>query len=293
MGASALCGLPLTGRAATSITLDKARITTVSDGHLVLPMDILLGDLSEAEVAPILAGHGISGDTIEPPCNLTLLQHEDRTVLFDAGSGSGFMPSAGQLLDALAAAGVGPVDITHVMFTHGHPDHLWGVLDEFDDPVFANASYMIGQVEWDYWTDPDTVKTIGEERVGFAVGAARRLAVIEDRTQFITGGQEVLPGVMAHDSPGHTPGHMGFEIRQGSASVMVVGDAIGNGHLAFERPEWPSGSDHDAEMGIATRLHLLDQLATDQMAIVGFHLPGGGLGRVERHGRAYRFVDEI
>jgi glyoxylase-like metal-dependent hydrolase (beta-lactamase superfamily II) len=188
---------------------------------------------------------------------------------------------------------VGADEITHVIFTHAHPDHLWGVLDDFDDPVFVNASYMIGQAEWEYWTDPATVESIGKARAAFAVGAARRLAEIEDRISFITGGQEVLPGILAHDSPGHTPGHMAFEVRQGSEAVMVVGDAIGNGHLALARPYWPSGSDQDAETGIVTRTRLLDMLAADRMAMVGFHLPEGGLGHVERHDGAYRFVPEV
>lgn len=293
MGASALVGLPRSGFAATDLTLGSAKITTVSDGNLVLPMDFLLGDLPAADAAPVLAQFGIAGDTVEPPCNLTLLQDGDRTVLFDAGSGSGFMPSAGKILEALDAIGVSAGDITHVLFTHAHPDHLWGVLDDFDDPVFGNASYRIGRAEWEYWTDPETVNTIGAERASFAVGAARRLAAIEDQVEFISGGQEVLPGIMAHDTPGHTPGHMAFEIRQGSEAALVVGDAIGNGHLAFARPDWASGSDQDAETGIATRTRLLDQLATDQMAMVGFHLPEGGLGRVERKGEAYRFVAEV
>jgi glyoxylase-like metal-dependent hydrolase (beta-lactamase superfamily II) len=281
------------GARAQSLTLGAGRLDTLSDGHLTLPRDFVLGSLSEAEAGPILAAHGITGDTVSPPCNLTLWQDGSRKVLFDAGSGAGFMPSAGKLSEALDAMGVGADEITHVIFTHAHPDHLWGVLDDFDDPVFVNASYMIGQAEWEYWTDPATVESIGKARAAFAVGAARRLAEIEDRISFITGGQEVLPGILAHDSPGHTPGHMAFEVRQGSEAVMVVGDAIGNGHLALARPYWPSGSDQDAETGIVTRTRLLDMLAADRMAMVGFHLPEGGLGHVERHDGAYRFVPEV
>ena len=293
MGASALVGLPRPTFATTELTLGSAKITTLSDGNLVLPMEFLLGTLPAGDAAPVLAQYGITGDTIEPPCNLTLLQDGARTVLFDAGSGSGFMPSAGKILDALDVIGVSADDITHVLFTHAHPDHLWGVLDDFDDPVFANASYMIGQAEWDYWTDPATVESIGAERASFAVGAARRLAAIEDQMEFISGGQEVLPGILAQDTPGHTSGHMAFEVRQGTEAALIVGDAIGNEHLAFARPDWASGSDQDAETGIATRTRLLDQLASDRMALVGFHLPDGGLGRVERDGDAYRFVAEV
>ncbi len=262
-------------------------------GHLVLPRDFVLGNLPEAEAGPILTGLGITGNTVMPPCNLTLWQDGARKVLFDAGSGAGFMPRAGKLAGALDAVGVGAEEITHVIFTHAHPDHLWGVLDEFDDPVFANASYMIGQAEWDYWTDPATVESIDAARAAFAVGAARRLAEIEDRMDFIKAGQEVLPGIMAHDSPGHTPGHMAFEIRQGADAVMVVGDAIGNGHLALARPDWPAGADQDPDTGIKTRTRLLDMLASEGMAMVGFHLPEGGLGRVERADGTYRFVAEV
>ncbi|MBE0453102.1 MBL fold metallo-hydrolase [Roseovarius autotrophicus] len=278
---------------AGALDLGSGRLDTLSDGHLLLPRDFVLGSLSEAEAGPVLAAHGVTGDTVAPPCNLTLWQDGPRKVLFDAGSGAGFMPSAGKLAESLDEIGVGADEITHVIFTHAHPDHLWGVLDEFDDPVFVNASYMIGQAEWDYWTDPDTVESIGAARAAFAVGAARRLSEIEDRIEFIRGGQEVLPGILAHDTPGHTPGHIAFEIRQGSEAVLVVGDAIGNGHLALVRPDWPAGADHDADTGIATRTRLLDMLATDRMAMVGFHLPEGGLGRVERHDGAYRFVAEV
>jgi len=293
-GMAALAGgAGLRAFAATDMALGAAQLTTLSDGNLVLPLDFLIGDLPQAQAIEALAQHGITGDTLTPPCNLTLYRDGTNTVLFDAGSGPGFMPSAGHLAEALDAAGVAADEITHVLFTHAHPDHLWGVLDDFDDPVFANARHMIGQTELDYWTDPATVDTIGEARASFAVGAARRLDAIAHRLETFGPGQEVLPGIMAHDTGGHTPGHVSFEVRQGNAAVMVVGDAIGNGHLALTQPDWASGADQDAEQGIATRLRLLDQLATDGMPMVGFHLPGGGLGRVERAGDAYRFVTEV
>lgn len=293
MGAGALCGWPSAGLTATEMTLGRARLTTLSDGYLTLPREFVLGDLDPDKAAPIMAKHGVSGDMVEPPCNLTLYRDGTNTVLFDAGSGSSFMPSAGKLGAALDTAGVTADDITHVIITHAHPDHLWGVLDDFGDPLFANASHMIGEAEWGYWTDPDTVDTIRDDRASFAVGAARRLNAIDPMITRIGDGDEVLPGIMAHETPGHTPGHMSFEIGSGSQAVMVVGDAIGNGHLALARPDWPSGADQDPETGITTRLRLLDRLASDDMPMVGFHLPDGGLGRVDRADGAYRFLPEV
>ena len=292
MSAGALCHMPSLSLAQTSLSLGQSEIISISDGHLVLPGSLFFEDLPQDELKEILSNHDLSPDRLEPPCNLTLLRQADKTILFDAGSGSGFMPSAGAVLDSLETQGIAAEDITHVVFTHAHPDHLWGVLDDFDDPVFPDAELMIGQAEWDYWTDPDTVNTIGDARASFAVGAARRLDAIKEKISFLGGAEEILPGVMAHSTPGHTPGHMSFEIRDGSNAVMVGGDAIGNHHVAFERPDWASGADQDTELGAKTRLRLLDQLATDKITLLGFHLPHGGLGRVERNDDAYRFVPE-
>jgi len=258
----------------------------------VLPGSFFFRGRPHGQLAAILAEANVSPDELRPPCNITLYRDAERTVLFDAGAGSGFMPSAGVLLDNLDAVGVTPEDVTHVVFTHAHPDHLWGVLDDFDDPMFPDAEYMMGRAEWNYWRDPNTASTIGEARASFAVGAARRLEVIEERCTLFDDGEEILPGIMAQASFGHTPGHMSFEVRSGHESVLIAGDAIGNHHVAFARPDWGSGADQDAETGAKTRQRLLDKLAHERITLVGFHLPGGGIGRVERKDGAYRFVPE-
>ena len=116
--------------------------------------------------------------------------------------------------------------------------------------------------------------------------------MIEDQVTLFDHGDELLPGIAAVATFGHTPGHMSFELRQGTDSVMILGDAIGNHHLAFARPDWPSGADQDTETAAATRQRLFDRITSEQMQIVGFHLPNGGIGRVEGAGDGYRFVQE-
>ncbi|WP_425039958.1 MBL fold metallo-hydrolase [Primorskyibacter sp. S187A] len=272
-------------------TLGTMQIDTLSDGTLTLPGDFIFGPMPQDELAPILKDYGQDRDALTPECNLTLVRQEDRVILFDVGSGADFMPTAGKLLDALDAKGLAPEDITHVVFTHGHPDHIWGLLDEFDDPMFYEAEVLIGQTEFDYWMNDDTVTTIGEARAAFAVGAKRRLEAIADQVTLIQPDREILPGIYAHASPGHTPGHMAYELRDSGKSLMVVGDAIGNHHIAFARPGWESGSDQDPAMAAQTRQRLFDQITTDDMGLIGFHLPNGGMGQVVTASGAYRFEE--
>lgn len=272
------------------IDMGGATLTTLSDGALTLPGSFIFDTMPRDGLQPILDAHGLSADTLTPECNLALYRDGTNTVLFDVGSGPDFMPNAGRIGDSLAAIGLGPEAITHVVFTHAHPDHIWGLLDDFDEPMFYNATYMMGRAEWDYWWDPETVDTIGAARQAFAVGAKRRMEAIEDSVILFDDGEEVLPGIAALATPGHTPGHMAFEVRQGTQSVLVAGDAIGNHHVAFARPGWESGSDQDAGQAVATRRMLLDRLASEDLTLIGFHLPGGGMGRAERAGDAYRFV---
>lgn len=292
--AAASAMLPFVPRrvfAATTLELEGFRIDTLSDGSLTLPGEFILGGMPPDETAEILGRYGLATDVLTPPCNVTLFRDGTNTVLFDVGAGPDFQPTAGKLAEALAALDLAPEDITHVVFTHAHPDHLWGLLDEFDDPVFPGAAHVIGRTENDYWTDPGTVEAIGEARASFAVGAARRIEAIADGLRLVDDGETVVPGIVARLTPGHTPGHLSFALGAGADAVLVAGDAIGNHHVAFERPGWVSGSDQDGETAAATRTALLDELATSAMPLVGFHLPGGGVGHVERATDGFRFVE--
>lgn len=286
-----LAGMPFRVWAGSSLDLGGGvRVDTLSDGHLVLPFDFSFAGLPRDELDPILQQAGVSGDMIQSPCNITLLRDGTNTVLFDAGSGPDFMPTAGKVAEALAALDLTPDDITHLLFTHAHPDHLWGVLDEFDEPLFPNAAHVMGRVEAEYWTDPSTFASIREDRQSFVAGASRRIEALGDALALIEDGDSPLPGITARLTPGHTAGHMSFDIDAGGQRVLVVGDAIANAHVAFARPGWDSPSDEDPALGAQTRLKLLAELADSGVPLIGFHLSDGGIGRAERDGDGFRFV---
>jgi glyoxylase-like metal-dependent hydrolase (beta-lactamase superfamily II) len=273
-----------------TLKLGASEIRIVSDGFLTLPMSFVLPDTAPAEIAALLEPLGLSSDAVRPDCNVTLLKARDRLVLFDAGAGSAFQPSTGALAANLEDAGIAAEAVTDVVFTHAHPDHLWGVVDDFGDLRFPNATYRIARTEWDYWRAEDTLAKMPDDRKSFVVGARNRFAAIEERVELFGDSEEVVAGIEAVATPGHTPGHTSFVVHDDGDGVVIIGDALANAAVSFARPQWRWGSDHDGDAGAATRARLLDRLAGEKSRIVGFHLPYPGAGVVERAGGAYRFA---
>ncbi|PCH50971.1 MAG: MBL fold metallo-hydrolase [Hyphomicrobiales bacterium] len=286
-----LFAMPLVSSfATTKIQLGNKIIRSISDGHLQLPMSFVYPDIEKNLLEKILTNNGLATNFLKPECNLTLLEDGEKRILFDAGAGANFMASAGKLFTSLEDKAISLDSITDVIFTHGHPDHIWGIVDDFDEISFPNAKLHFPRVEWDFWRADDTFSKVGEERKTFVIGARNRLEIMEERIVLFNVGDEVLPGIEAVDTAGHTPGHCSFAIHHGSQSLMVIGDAITNHIISFSKPDWPTGSDQDTELGAKTRKMLLERLATDKMQIIGYHLPNGGVGHVERKAQAFQFI---
>ncbi len=268
----------------------EGELLMLSDGHLTLPLSFILPGRPKGEIAEALMLKA-APEALLPDCNVTLLRRGDRLVLFDVGSGSNFMPTAGELPSALDEAGIDPSEVTDVVFTHAHPDHFWGLTDDFGDLIFADATYHMSEAEWDYWSADDTLEKTPEARKTFVVGAQNRMPLIADRTSFFKPGAEIVGGVEAMDTSGHTPGHISFLVHGGDKPVLIGGDALTHPILSFAHPDWEYGTDTEPQKAIATRQRLLDRLVADDVSLIGFHLPHPGLGRVERSGEGtYRFV---
>ena len=244
------------------------------------------------ELEVILRDFNLSKGTLTRECNITLYDNGAKKVLFDAGAGADFLSGTGNLLQSLETIGLSADDITDVIFTHAHPDHIWGVLDDFDDLTFQNAEYHVGKTEWEYWYDPETVNKVREDRISIAVGAKRRLEALEGNIHLFDNNDEIIDGVKALLTPGHSPGHMSFEVGKSSERALILGDVLNNHHVAFRKPGWiSSGLDQDPTLAADTRKKLLEKIVSDQLKVVGFHLPNGGIGNVERKGTGYEFFN--
>lgn len=137
----ATCALPAFAAAHYPLKHGTFELTIVSDGHLVLPTSFLAPGAPPAEREALLKAAGQTGEQYSSPTNVTLIRAGSDLILVDMGSGDRFMPTAGKLWDNLKAAGIDKAKITKVVFTHGHPDHLWGTVDELDELVTPGAGF--------------------------------------------------------------------------------------------------------------------------------------------------------
>ncbi len=294
-GAAALTGT--TGLAAplwaqgqiASLTVGDMTIKILSDGHMLLPASMLVPTAPKDKRAAALQQAGYSGKTIKRAVNVTLVKTPKDLILIDVGAGPAFMSTTGRLGEALDEAEIDAESITKVIYTHAHPDHLWGTVNDFDELSFPNAEYFISGTEFDWWMAEDVLKKLPTDRKSFGLGAQSRLQAIKDRVKRIKPGDEVVTGIRAVDTSGHTPGHLSFEVGDSKSSVLIVGDALIDAVISFQYPQWRSSSDYFKDKAVATRKRLLDRLASDKIRIVGYHLPFPGIGFAARKDGAYIF----
>jgi glyoxylase-like metal-dependent hydrolase (beta-lactamase superfamily II) len=264
-------------------------ITVVSDGDLTLPISVFLPDATPQEQAEFAKRLGWTPPNASAKANHAILRKGSDIILVDTGSGTKFEPSAGKLLENLKAAGIEQAAITKIVLTHGHPDHVWGTTDGSGALNFPNAAYYVGAAEWDFWMDPDLINKMPPQMGDFVKGAQREFAAVKDKVTMIKPGDEIVTGLKALDTAGHTPGHLSFEVSGGEGLIISV-DAAVNHVIFFEHPEWKFGFDSIPDLAIQNRQALLDRAATDKIKLLGYHWASPGVGYAERSGTAYRFV---
>ena len=274
-------------------TMGEARLTVISDGFFTQPVPTLAINADRDAVAAELDRYFLSQVENYAHTNHLLVELGDATVLVDVGSGSRFFPTTGRLMANIEAAGIDPGAITHVLITHAHPDHIWGIRDDFDEPILPDAQYFIGEIEHGYWMADGLVDRVAPAEQQFVVGAVNSIMAEGLDWTLVNEGDEIAPGISVMMSPGHTQGHMSLRVESGGQQLIATGDAFSQHWMNFTHPGWVNDIDADKEQTAATRARMLDMAAADRIALLSYHFPFPGVGHVARAGDAYRFVPAL
>ncbi len=270
--------------------------TVISDGPLIMgppQADVFVG-LSKDDFIKALNDNYLPSDSLALEQNMLLLNTGDRLVLFDTGAGSSKMmgPHSGKLLANLKAAGVEPQDVDAVILTHPHGDHCWGLMSDGGERNFPNAQIHMTQADLEFWTDEANGGNIDLMKAQIA-GARKHLLSNRDRIVFVKHGQEVVPGVQAIATPGHTVGHTSYMITSQGKSLCNVGDAAHHHIISSQYPRLPFAYDTDGKQAIASRLKLFDMLASEKIPLLTYHFPWPGVGYLAKQGDAYRYFASL
>jgi len=253
----------------------ELRIDAVMDGTAMFPPTAAYLDGVEA-----IGGKGATDEDWSPHRDLLrddgmlemalggfLVRHGDTVALVDTGVGlidSGPF-KGGQLIDNLAALGVTPADITDVVFTHLHFDHV-GWATSKGAVVFPNATYRCHTHDWEHFFGPDA-------------GATKKLTPIADRIELWDADDTVLPGMDTMTAPGHTPGSTIIVLSSGEQRAMLLGDVV---HCPIEllEDEWAGLGDVDPVLAKRTRNALARELEGTDIPAAAAHFPGLQFGRL-------------
>jgi glyoxylase-like metal-dependent hydrolase (beta-lactamase superfamily II) len=236
----------------------------------------------ETVLRELAAANHIDADRYEHPFIPTLVDTGSVRILFDTGLGA----PDGALLSCLQEIGIGPDDIDAVVLTHGHPDHIGGLI-EGNRPVFAKARHVFGAAEYTFWMKGEGIRDARLKNRDLFVRTCTRLA---DQATFVEPGQQILPGITAIDAAGHSPGLMAFEVESEGHRLLIWSDTCLHYVVSIQHPEWHAHFDDDKERAVATRKRLLAMAADQRLLVAGHHMPFPGLGYVERTQNSFRWV---
>lgn len=265
-------------------------IEAITDGECVYPTDIAYLNKNSTD------WHEHGHDHWLEPCvqgNILyqlggyLVTYGDRVVLVDAGVGPKptFPFVGGAMRGALLARGVEPSDVTDVIFTHLHNDHIgWASVN--GKPFFENATYRCDKRDWDFFVSPDYPMPEWEQQFTDVTAdpAAIRLAPVADRMEFFEGEASVIPGIEAWEAAGHTPGTTVLKLTDGGESAVLIGD------LAHTEPEmyddnWEFPSHTDMTQALSSVERIRKRLFDANLPFAAAHFAGMRFGRITSNGQ--------
>ena len=267
--------------------------TVISDGILPLgdPSGAFLG-VSKEEVGQMLTRNFLDPTSIILEQNILVLNTGSHLVLFDTGMGESpmFGPTTGKMMQNLEVAGIDPASIDAVLCTHGHCDHVWGIMTDAGKRNFPNAQIYISQADFDFWTDEAKLSVTDPGFIKpFVEGARKNLLPNRDRIVFLKDGEEFLPGIQAMSTPGHTVGHTMFLLTSEGQTMAAIGDTTHHQVLLMEKPLMEFAYDTNPQQSAQTRYRVLDMIAAERMPLIAYHFPWPGIGHIAKRGEGFEY----
>jgi glyoxylase-like metal-dependent hydrolase (beta-lactamase superfamily II) len=274
-----------------SFKIGNFSVNTIRDGKVIAekPHETFGTNQKPEDVAAALSANLLPTDKFVNSFAPTLVDTGTDVVLFDTGFGEGGRANGnGQLIAGLQSLGYDPSQVTVVVLTHMHGDHIGGLM-EGGQPAFPNARYVAGQVEFDFWKDPARVGSPAENG---HKGVLKNVVPLAEKITFAKEGSEVVPGIVAHEAFGHSPGHLVFRLESEGKGLIVTADTANHYVLSLQHPDWEVRFDMDKAKAAASRRKVFDMIASEKLPFVGYHMPYPAIGYVEKSGDGFRYVPE-
>lgn len=268
--------------------------TIVSDGQMQSPWEPPWNEffgpdtgVSDDELAAALHEEGQYRRGLALGYNCLCVETGHGTILIDTGLGKNFLgygpeigSQVGKLGDALSAAGIDKQQVSTVILTHLHQDHVRGAIWS-GEKNFPDAEHFVTTAEAAYWE-------MTEEQSDH-VGVARdALNVIDNQLTRIEDDTEILPGIRAIAAAGHTPGHMALLLDSKGEQLLCLGDSFYD-PIQLRRPSWWTRYDLDPRQSVTSRDRLVTWAADEGFPVHVYHLPFPGIGRIIRSGKAFEW----
>ena len=272
-------------------------ITVLSDGIAKLPVTpAFVLNVPVEEVNAALRDAFMEPGVFVYPYNPIVMNTGSKLVVVDMGTGeANYVASKGmngQLMANLAAAGIDRNAIDTVLISHYHGDHINNFLRADNSLTYPNAEILVPAREHTYWTDDGEMSRSATQRIADNFKNVHRVmnAEVLKRLRTYEWDKEVLPGVLAVGTPGHTPGHTSYVVNSSAAKVYVQSDVTHAPFLFARHPGWHAFYDHEPVLAEATRRKVYDMLAAEKMMVQGFHYPFPSVAPVEMTATGYLVV---
>ena len=263
------------------------------------PLQQFAVGVPDAEIAALFGLYFLNTQRIQLGMSPTLFRWGTELVLTDTGIGSVGGDPIGLLNKRLSALGIQPDEISVILLTHLHIDHVGGSLDRANKKSqFPRARIFIPQEEIEFWRVPNPdiseLRDVPPELIDLTIHCAQdALEILAKQIEPFVPETELLPGVHSIPLPGHTPGQSGYLFQSQKSRFMVMGDAMHDPVLHVQRPEWTSMGDARRQQTVHTRRELLARLADEKLRFQSFHFPFPGIGYVRRKGDGgFEFVPD-